>query len=59
MVIGKLSGDELERHIHGIKTNPKDDEEDSITELAGLDKDDILGRVYPNKDSKNEMKKRK
>lgn len=58
-MLGDLSPEELKRQIRGIKTNPKDDEEESITELAGLDKDDILGRVYPNKDSKNKMKKRK
>lgn len=57
--LGHRTPEELERLICGIKTELKDDEDESITELAGLDKDDILEREYPNKDTKNKKKKRK
>jgi hypothetical protein len=50
MAFGQRSKEELEREIKGIKVDPKEyEKEECITEMAGLDKDDILGRVYPNK----------
>jgi hypothetical protein len=55
MAFGERSKEELEREIKGIKVDPKEyEKEESITEIAGLDKDDILGRVYPNKAAKEE-----
>ena len=51
MVFGKLSKEELEEQIRGIKYDPKEyEDEGSISEIGGLDKDDILGREYPNKE---------
>lgn len=42
----KSTPEELKRLIKGIPVNHKE-EENEISDIYGLDKDDLLGRTYP------------
>lgn len=41
-----MSSEELEKWIKGVPVD-RDEEDDEISDLYGLDKDDCLGRTYP------------
>lgn len=54
----KLTPEELERLIKGIPVN-HDEEEDDVSDVYGLDKDDCLGRTYPGVSDKDKERKGK
>ncbi|MFS0576250.1 hypothetical protein AB1K83_11485 [Sporosarcina sp. 179-K 3D1 HS] len=49
----KMTPDELEKWIKGVPVER--DEEDEISDLYGLDKDDCLARTYPGVSDEEEV----
>jgi len=54
----KPTPEELKKWIEGVPVD-HDEEEDDISDVFGLDKDDCLGRTYPGVEGEDESKEGK
>lgn len=54
----KMTPEELEKWIKGVPVNHYEEEED-LSDVFGLDKDDSLGRTYPGVADEDKLKEGK